>query len=300
VIEHAVEGVRAMCDIEGMRLSVTPPKQQVLIDADALRFAQVLSNLLNNACRFTDRGGEISVSAERDGNDAVVRVRDTGVGIAREELPRIFDMFAQAKGSHDRRGGGLGIGLSLAQSIVALHGGSIEARSEGAGRGSEFIVRVPALSCERQPPSVPVPGAGVFAPAERSGGRARILAVDDNRDALEAVATLLRMAGHTVASAVNGEEAIEKARTQRPQVVLLDIGLPGMDGNEVARRIRSEPWGGDVLLIAMTGWGRETDKRRAQEAGFDAHLTKPIDAQELERLVAARVAAATMAAAQGA
>jgi signal transduction histidine kinase/PAS domain-containing protein/ActR/RegA family two-component response regulator len=296
LIEHAVEGVRGMCESKGVRLAVALPKQAITIVADGLRFAQVVSNLLNNACKFTESGGDVVLSAEREGDDAVVRVRDTGVGIPREDLPRIFEMFVQVRGVPGRSPGGegLGIGLTLSKSIVTLHKGSIEARSGGIGKGSEFIVRVPALPAEARPaaPAAPVAGsvqgAESAAPQERGASGARVLVVDDNRDALDAVVALLRMAGHAVEFAMDGETAVEKARTQRPEVVLLDIGLPVMDGYDVARQIRGEPWGGDVILIAMTGWGQDKDKRNAIEAGFDAHLTKPVDAEELERMLASR------------
>jgi PAS domain S-box-containing protein len=290
VLEHAVDSVREMAEIKGLRLVVTLPDQDVLIDADALRFAQVLSNLLNNACKFTDRGGMICASAGREGGEAVVHVRDTGIGIPPEQLPRIFEMFAQVQGPQGPVSG-LGIGLSLAKSIVELHGGSIEAHSNGHGMGSELVVRVPAVPDKAC--NVMFPRSGGQAPAQQSTAPGRVLAVDDNADALEAVAVILRRAGHVVELAENGEDAIEKARAQRPEVVLLDIGLPGIDGYEVARRIRREPWGEASFLVAITGWGREMDKRRAEEAGFDAHLTKPADPDELERLIAARGAQRT-------
>jgi PAS domain S-box-containing protein len=281
VLEHAVEGVATECQRKGVRVSLEPPREPLVIDADGLRFTQVVSNLLNNACKFTDTGGEIAISAQREGGDAVVRVRDTGVGIPPEELGRVFEMFAQVDGPHGR-GGGLGIGLSLARSLVALHGGSIEARSDGPGRGSEFIVRTPVLG------DPPVHAAETRAASDAGGHHStpgRVLAVDDNRDALEAVAMMLRLAGYTVETAGDGPEAVEKARATRPDVVLLDIGLPGMDGYAVARRIRTEPWGRQALLVAMTGWGQEKDKQQARDAGFDAHLTKPVDGEELVRVL---------------
>jgi len=282
VIDHAVDGVAGLCETKGIRLSVTPPAQPLMIEADALRFAQVVSNLLNNACKFTDEGGQISVTARRDRGDAVVRVRDTGVGIPRGELGRVFEMFAQVKGADGGSGGGLGIGLSLAQSIVALHGGSIHAHSDGPGQGSEFVVRVPALAPAGG--TTPVADPGDVAPLAAPAG-VRVLAVDDNRDALEAVAMMLQMAGYSVETASFGSEAVAKAHDYQPRAVLLDIGLPDIDGYEVARRIRQEPWGRDARLVAMTGWGQEKDKRQALEAGFDAHLTKPVDAEELVRVL---------------
>jgi PAS domain S-box-containing protein len=292
VLEHAAEGVRELCQAKGVRLTLEMPDPPLVIDADAFRLVQVLTNLMNNACKFTERGGAITVAARRDGQDAVVRVRDTGIGIPREQLGRIFDMFTQVEGMHGADGG-LGIGLSLARSLIALHGGSIEAHSAGPGHGSEFVVRVPALADVQQVPAAAFaseaeaaaaagPARGEERPAQR-----RVLAVDDNPDALEAMATMLRNAGHAVEVAAAGEEAWEKACSWRPDAVLLDIGLPGIDGYEVARRIRSERWGHDVLLVALTGWGRDVDRARAQQAGFDAHVTKPAEADELERLILA-------------
>jgi PAS domain S-box-containing protein len=280
VLGHAIEGLRGACEDKGLTLAVELPPAPVAINADVFRFAQVVANLLHNACKFTDRGGTITLTAAREGTDAVVRVRDTGIGIARDELPRVFEMFAQVKDARGRSAGGLGIGLSLARSIVEMHGGTLEAHSDGPGRGSEFVVRVPALAPEARSPAPAAeaaPGPSVTS---------RVLAVDDNQDALEAVATLLRMAGHPVETAESGEAALEKARAYKPEVVLLDIGLPGMDGYEVARRIRAEPWGNRALLIAMTGWGQDKDKRLAHEAGFNAHLTKPVDLAQLGRLLA--------------
>jgi signal transduction histidine kinase/CheY-like chemotaxis protein len=286
VLDHALESVHEQCHGKGVRLRVATPIEPVAIEADALRFAQVISNLLNNACKFTESGGEISVTAGREGSEAVVRVRDTGMGIPAGELERIFDMFAQVEHGQSRDTGGLGIGLSLAKSLVTLHGGTIEAHSDGPGTGSEFVVRVPALPAQPAPDEAPT----LAAPKAIPGPSGRILAVEDNLDALEAVTTMLRLAGHEVETAEDGPAAVAKACASHPEIVLLDIGLPGLDGYEVARRIRSQPWGRDVVLIAMTGWGQDKDKREARAAGFDAHLTKPVDPEELERLLQARAA----------
>jgi CheY-like chemotaxis protein len=279
-IEHAVEGVAALCESKGLRLTVRPPHDPLVVHADALRFAQVISNLLNNACKFTDAGGAIDVWAERDGGHAVVHVRDTGAGIPPGELARVFDMFAQVEGPQT---GGLGIGLSLARSIVTLHGGTVEARSDGVGLGSEFIVRIPVLADSERPTSGPKETSA--APPATRNARSTVLAIDDNRDALEAVTLTLQMAGFIVVTGSDGHEAVELARTHRPAAMLLDIGLPGIDGYEIARQIRREPWGADMRLVAMTGWGQERDKEMAREAGFDAHLTKPVDAEELVRVL---------------
>jgi PAS domain S-box-containing protein len=284
VLEGAADSMAPECQRKGVRLTTRLPAEPLVIEADALRFGQVMSNLLNNACKFTDRGGEVVVAAERDGDEAVIRVRDTGAGIPRGDLERVFEMFAQVEGPHGRGGGGLGIGLSLARSLVAMHGGSIHARSDGPGQGSEFIVRVPLAG--ELTPSEAVRTGGDDPAAHRVTGL--VLAVDDNRDALEAVAMSLRLAGYTVETAAGGEEAVRKAQALRPRVVLLDIGLPGIDGYEIARRIRCEPWGRDARLVAMTGWGQDKDKQRARDAGFDAHLTKPVDLGELVRVLTDR------------
>jgi PAS domain S-box-containing protein len=289
VLEHAAESVRGLCEAKGVRLGLELPEEPLLIDADAFRVAQVLSNLMSNACKFTDAGGEIGVYASREGHDAVVRVRDSGIGIPHDQLGRIFDMFAQAEGMRSADGG-LGIGLSLARSLVALHGGSIHAHSDGPGHGSEFVVRLPALAVDTSAPTQREVGNAAAGPGpsgERTRAHRRVLAVDDNADALEAVATMLRNAGHMVDVARDGEEALAKARSWQPDVVLLDIGLPGIDGYEVARRIREEPWGAGMLLVALTGWGRDADRIRARQAGFDAHVTKPAEADALDRLLVA-------------
>jgi PAS domain S-box-containing protein len=287
VVRSVVHDSRAMCDARGLELSAALPVQPVVVTADPVRFAQVVNNLLHNACKFTDRGGKVRVSVEREGEEAVVRVADTGIGMPREQLARVFDMFSQVESPLSRRAGGLGIGLSLARSIVELHGGKIEARSRGPGKGSEFLVRMPAID-GAAPDSGGAGERSGRAATERSVAAQRILAADDNRDALFAVALMLRMSGHEVQTAANGAEALEVAEAYRPDVALLDIGMPGVDGYEVARRIRQEPWGRGMLLVAMTGWGQERDKQQAEDAGFDAHLTKPVDVEVLERLLAAR------------
>jgi CheY-like chemotaxis protein len=208
-------------------------------------------------------------------------VRDTGIGIAAEHLPQLFEMFSQVAPALERAQGGLGIGLSLVRGLVELHGGRVEARSGGIGRGSEFIVRLPIVDdLGLQQPEQPA-GDKVA-----SGRKRRILAVDDNRDAADSLALMLQMMGHETCTAYDGLEAVQAAATFRPEIVLLDIGLPKMNGYEVAREIRQQPWGESLIMIALTGWGQEEDKRRAFEAGFDHHLTKPVEAPTLERLLA--------------
>jgi PAS domain S-box-containing protein len=293
VVRHVVEDVGPLCEANLLKISLALPDSPIKAEADAARLAQVVSNLVHNACKFTEQGGEIGVIVERAEGQAVVRVRDTGIGLSREQLNHIFEMFAQGEMARSRAGGGLGIGLSLARSIIELHGGTLDACSDGPGQGSEFVVRLPAPESESQGrPAGEHAGGGARRPTTPPR---RILAADDNEDALGAVATMLRMGGHQVETAADGAEALRKAGDWRPDVVLLDIGMPRLDGYEVARRIRGEQWGQDILLIAMTGWGQARDKAQASHAGFDAHMTKPIDPELLGRLLELRVPAAEAA-----
>jgi PAS domain S-box-containing protein len=284
-IQSAIETSRPVIEEAGHRLIVDLPDEPLCLEADLTRLAQVFVNLLNNAAKYTDHGGEIRLSIRRDGSDAVISVRDTGIGILPEQLPRIFEMFSQVTPALDRTQGGLGIGLSLVRGLVEMHGGTIEAHSEGAGRGSEFLVRLPlgtdGLSC-------PLPPAlSNFAPASGEiPHKCRILVVDDNLDAANSLAIMLRLLGHELITAHDGLQAVQAAADFEPDVVLLDIGLPKMNGYEAARRIRLSPCGQRMLLVALTGWGQEDDKRRAREAGFDHHLTKPVESEVLERLIA--------------
>ena len=244
-------------------LTVTLPPQPVHLDADPARLAQVVGNLLNNACKFTDKGGHIWLTVEQEGEQAVIRVRDNGIGIAAEHLPRLFEMFTQVDTSLERSRDGLGIGLTLVKTLVEMHGGTVDAHSDGLGRGSEFIVRLPVLADT----SDPVCTAGRHASPRRSSGR-RILIVDDNEDGAESLAMLLQFGGHETHKAHDGVEAIEAAERLRPDVVLLDIGLPRLNGYEVCRRIRQEPWGKDLMLVALTGWGQDEDRHRSREGGL--------------------------------
>ena len=279
VLQSALELVEPQIQSQAHDLTVTLAPEPTYLDADATRLAQVVSNLLNNAAKYTEKGGRIWLTAERQGQEAVVSVRDTGIGIAAEHLPRLFQMFAQATPALERSQGGLGIGLSLVRGLVELHGGRVEARSAGLGCGSEFIVHLP-VAAEPMPQS---PETGSCEPVA-SPRSLKILAVDDNRDAADSLALMLRMLGHETRTAYDGEEALQIAAEYRPDAVVLDIGLPKLNGYEVARRLRQEPWGASLTLIALTGWGQDEDKRRAQEAGFDQHLTKPVDAAALEKL----------------
>jgi len=277
IIAQVAEGIRHQCRVRNLEFSVSLPDQPLVIAADTLRITQVISNLLDNACKFTEHG-TVSLEAERAGDEALVRVRDTGQGIAQDQLPHIFEMFTQAEG-RSRDSGGLGIGLALARSIVHLHDGRIEVRSE-RGKGSEFIVRLP-LADGVMPQAAGERGEAALEPGNRRVSRRRILVVDDNLDALEA-ATMLRMCGHEVFTADGGVAGFEAAVQHHPEIVLLDIGMPGMDGYEVARRIRSAAGGREIYLVALTGWGQEKDRQRATAAGFDAHLTKPVEPDRLE------------------
>jgi PAS domain S-box-containing protein len=282
-IQSAVEASRPLIDAQGHQLTVTLPQEPVCLDADPARLAQVVSNLLSNAAKYTEKGGQIWLAAERRGAEVAVSVRDTGIGIAAQHLPRLFEMFSQLEPALERSQGGLGIGLALVQGLVELHGGKVEAHSGGIGMGSEFMVRLPV----EESLVAPVPEASASASA-RVGDtrRRRILAVDDNPDTADSLAMMLRMMGHETETAYDGLQAVQTAATFRPEIVLLDIGLPKMNGYQAARHIREQTWGKDVVLIALTGWGQEEDKRRAAEAGFDRHLTKPVEAAALEKLLA--------------
>jgi CheY-like chemotaxis protein len=279
-VQRAAEASRPLLEARRHEWAVSAPASPVRLLADPTRLEQVLTNLLNNAARYTPEGGRIRLTAATEGGEAVVRVRDTGIGIPPEMLSRIFGLFAQVERPQERAGGGLGIGLSLVKSLTELHGGSVEAHSAGPGQGSEFVVRWP-LPTQGAPEGVPAPPQGPAA-TERA---IRVLLVDDNVDAAESLAMLLRLWGHEVAVAHDGPAALRAAAAQRPQVALLDIGLPGMDGHEVARRLRSQPGLGPVVLVALTGWGQDEDRRRSQEAGFDHHLTKPVELSALRELL---------------
>jgi CheY-like chemotaxis protein len=262
------------------QLSVTLPLQPVYLDADPTRLTQVVGNLLNNACKFTDRGGHVWLRVERQGPEAVITVRDDGIGLAPEQLPRIFGMFAQVDTSLERSRGGLGIGLTLVRTLVEMHGGTVQARSAGVGQGSEFEVRLPTVAAQTRP-SAPSPSSAVAT----TGGR-RVLIVDDNQDGAESLSLMLRFAGHQAETAHDGLQAIEAAETLRPEAILLDIGLPGLNGYEVCRRIREQPWGANVLMVAVTGWGQDEDRQRSRDAGFDMHMVKPVDPEAILRLLA--------------
>lgn len=281
IVEYAIDTTRPLIDSFQHELSVTLPHETVTLDADPMRLAQVFANLLNNAAKYTDPHGHIWLTAVRRGQELVVTVRDTGVGIPTEILPSIFDMFTQGDRSLEKSQGGLGIGLTLVKRLVEMHGGTVDAHSEGTGKGTEFVVSLPVVS-EAAPSSLPDP---YDSPSTTSTVVCRILVADDNHDAVESMGEMLRLMGHDVRTVHDGIEALETASTFRPDVVFLDIGMPRMNGYDAARLIRAQPWGMNIVLVALTGWGQDEDKRKATEAGFDWHFTKPIKLADLERLV---------------
>jgi PAS domain S-box-containing protein len=284
VVGRTVEVARPLIGDRRQTLTVDLPPEPVRLEADPTRLEQVLANLLNNAAKYTDHGGHIGLSARREGGELVLRVKDTGVGIAPDMLRRIFEPFVQADRVLHQSQGGLGIGLTLVRRLVEMHGGSVTAHSEGPGRGSEFVVRLPALS-----PEPPIPGArsaGVGGEPARAAPRRRILAVDDNVDAADSLAVLLRLEGHDVRVAHDGPAALAAVEAEPPDLVFLDIGMPVMNGYDVARRLRQRPGLESLVLVAMTGWGQDEDRRRSQEAGFDHHLVKPVEPEALHRLLA--------------
>jgi CheY-like chemotaxis protein len=288
VVAQAVETSRPLVEARRHELTLHGPAGPVWLVADAARLEQVLANLLNNAAKYTEEGGRIGLEVALEDREVVIRVRDTGIGIPAEMLPRVFDLFVQADRSLDRSQGGLGIGLTLVKSLVELHGGRVEARSGGPGQGSEFTVRLP-LGAEN-PEEAPAPAA------ERAGSNGRplrVLVVDDNVDAAASLALLLEAYGHAVQTAHDGRAALALAADFVPQVVLLDIGLPGLDGYAVARQLRRQPGLEGAMLVALTGYGQEEDRRRSREAGLDRHLVKPVDPAELERLLAQGPAASS-------
>jgi PAS domain S-box-containing protein len=282
ILKGAVEASSTLIGKAHHQLRVTPPAEPLYVEGDPTRLTQVLTNLLDNAAKYTDPGGRIWLSAEREGDEVVIRVKDTGIGIPPEMLPVIFDMFTQAAMTLERSQGGLGVGLSLVDRLVKLHGGSVSAASPGAGHGSEFTIRLPLVEKSRKPAAEP-------ATAPESTNRAprcRVLVVDDNVDSVDSLAMLLRIMGHEVEVANDGQEALTVATRFRPAVAVLDIGLPKMNGYDLAQRMRQEPWGKDLVLVALTGWGQEEHRQRSAQSGFNHHLTKPVDLDDLEEILA--------------
>jgi PAS domain S-box-containing protein len=280
VVEEAVEAVRPLCARMEHDLTVSLAPEAIYVDGDAGRLSQVVGNLLHNACKFTDKGGRIALSLAGEDGQAVIRVRDNGIGIDAAHVDGLFEMFGQADTALERTRDGLGIGLTLVKTLVELHGGSVAVHSDGPGRGSEFTIRLAALPAPDDAPTIPA------AAAPRSDGARCVLIVDDSVDAAQSMAMLLGFEGHAVHQAHDGAEAVRVAERLRPDVVVMDIGLPIMNGYEACRRIRSQAWGKGMLLVAMTGWGQDEDRERSSQAGFDVHLVKPVDHDELFEIIA--------------
>ncbi len=282
VVTRAVETSRPLIEARRHQLDVSLPEEPLWVRGDATRLAQVLLNLLNNAAKYTDEGGRVSLHVRREDDEVVFRVRDTGIGIPPEMLPRVFDLFTQVDPTLERTQGGLGIGLTLVRRLVQMHGGTATAQSEGRGRGSEFVVRLPLLPAPAaQAETTPPPPQRKDMPRQSH----RVLVVDDNKDAAESLVMLLRLFGHDTALALDGPTALRMAAQKKPEIVLCDIGMPGMNGYEVARQLRQMPGGDRILLIAITGFGATEDRRRTAEAGFDAHLVKPVEPEDLLQLL---------------
>jgi signal transduction histidine kinase len=303
LISRAVETVHPLFDEHRHQLTLELPEPGVQVFGDPTRLTQAIANVLGNAAKYTDTGGQISLTSVVHDGDIEIRVRDNGIGIRPELLPHVFELFTQIDRQDGRSQAGLGIGLALVRRLVQMHQGEVTAASEGPGRGSEFVIRLPRLRAAPEPgearprvPSMPMPEvpsgadvAAVVAPlvsANSARLARRILIADDNNDALESLATLLQLSGHEVFTATNGGTALQSAERHLPEVVLLDIGMPMLDGYEVARRIRAQAWGQRITLVALTGWGQDSDRRRSREAGFDSHLVKPLDLETLTDLLA--------------
>jgi len=283
IVGIAVETARPLLDAKHHKLVVQLPPENVRLEADPLRLSQVIGNLLTNAAKYTDPEGQITLTARVENAELVIAIRDNGIGLTQESLPGLFTMFSQVNSAIDRAEGGLGIGLALVKGLVSLHGGRVEVRSDGLGRGSEFIVHLPhrVLASARALSRDESTGAANASVVRRG----RILVADDNRDAAESLALVLRFSGYEVFIAFSGTEALEIGQRERPRAAIIDIGMPGMSGHEVARRMRLEAWGRNAALIALTGWGQEQDKQAAKAAGFDEHLTKPVDPDDVEHVL---------------
>jgi signal transduction histidine kinase len=291
LVVRTVETVQPLFEERGHTLRVEMPDGGLSVLGDPTRLMQAIGNVLSNAAKYTERGGQVTLYAVQTDSEVEIRIRDNGIGIPPELMPMIFNLFTQLDRSSAAQSG-LGIGLALVQRLVEMHGGSVTAHSDGPGRGSEFVIRLPLLLSPRvlihdqqletrSALEPPMTNAEATSPTQR-----RILVADDNNDALESLATLLQLSGHEVYTAANGAVALESAEQHRPEVALLDIGMPKLDGYEVARRIRAQPWGARITLVALTGWGQDSDRRRSQEAGFDSHLVKPLDLDKLTDLLA--------------
>jgi CheY-like chemotaxis protein len=284
VLDAAIETAQPVVIAKNHRLEIDVPAAPIVLHADPVRLSQVISNLLTNAAKYTDPEGQITLGCRLEADSIDIFVRDTGIGIAPEMRGKVFEMFVQVDDAKDRAQGGLGIGLALVKTLVELHGGEVEVHSNGQERGCQFTIKLPRSIVIESHPGVMAP-AGV---AAHRGPTRRVLIADDNQDAAETLALLLRIVRHDVHVACDGPAALELAQRIRPDVAVLDIGMPGLTGYKVAERIRGESWGQGMLLIAVTGWGQQSDKEKALKAGFDHHLTKPVDPSELELLIAPR------------
>lgn len=287
VVSQAVETVRPLISEARHQLTIDLPPEPLQLNADTVRLSQAFSNLLNNACKYTDPGGRISLTAARQDGHVVVSIRDNGMGIPTELSPKIFDMFTQADNALERQHGGLGIGLALVKRLVEMHEGEVSAGTNPAGEGSEFLVRLPLMIVPESNESTTPHSSGQTPDATPL----RVLVVDDNRDSAETLSMLLELMGNEISVAYDGEQALTIANEIKPDVVLLDIGLPKMNGYEVARQIRNEPWGSNPILVAITGWGQTEDKDLSRESGFDHHLVKPVDHDHLLKLIQKRQSA---------
>jgi PAS domain S-box-containing protein len=283
LVDQAIETARPLLDVKGHRLRVALPALPITLEVDPLRLSQALSNLLTNAAKYTDAGGQISLTVTVAPDELAMSVTDTGIGLESGVIPKLFEMFSQVDSAVDRAEGGLGIGLALVRGLVGLHGGTVEANSPGLGQGSEFTIRLPQGAFLAPPDQ-----SDALRPSGETPRRERckVLVVDDNRDAADSLALILEMSGHTVSVAHSGQEALEVGSREQPAAVILDIGMPDMSGYDVAGQIRGKPWGRNAFLLAVTGWGQDNDKQLARSAGFDQHLTKPVDADQVEELLA--------------
>ncbi|HET9663578.1 MAG TPA: ATP-binding protein, partial [Burkholderiales bacterium] len=286
IVESAIEASRPLIEQAGHSIDVSIPEEAIELEADPIRIAQVLSNLLNNAAKYTNPGGRIVLRAERVNADVEITVADNGIGMAPEDLGKLFDIFAQSASASHLSHGGLGIGLFLVKSLTEMHGGSVSAYSEGPGKGSRFTVRLPTATASARPRHEEA--LAIRAPRESR----KILVVDDNSDAAESLAAMLRIDGNEVRTSFDGRSALSLLQVYSPDAAFIDIGMPGMDGYDVARAIRGTEGGGDMLLVALTGWGRADDRRKALEAGFDAHLTKPAHTEDIHAVLGTHAATA--------
>jgi signal transduction histidine kinase/CheY-like chemotaxis protein len=283
IMKSAADKTRQMMEESGVKLNVELPVRPVELNADRVRLIQVLSNLLNNAAKYTEPGGLITLRGERRGNEVVISVKDTGIGMPPNKLQHVFEVFAQLDVSLERTRGGLGLGLTLVKRLIELHGGTVEARSEGLKKGSEFLIHLPALE---EPTAEELASASSASMPRIIVEKLRVLVVDDNRAAADMLGTLFRLKGNPVQLAHDGEEALSRAEQFRPDVVLLDLGMPKLNGYDACRRMREQPWGQKMIIIALTGWGRDEDRERTREVGFDHHLVKPVRPLNLLELIA--------------